>query len=391
MKKRILALLLSFVMLLSLASCGGGKGDDTTASDTSKDTTSPTTTEPADTSVPTVVRKYSYSDGIGDNGYFEGVKASDIAKLETVTGMKIPFSVHFVTEKELEAELETSVLAYFAEKKQITEGKVENGMTVNIDYVGSINGVEFEGGTTGGNGTDVTIGVTSYIDDFLEQLIGHSVGDTVNVYATFPEDYGKEELNGKEALFVTKINYIVESVYPELTDAFVVENLKEEYGWETAQQVKEELEEYISTSKIEAYIQEQLVAAFEGKTVPNEVMTSLKNGALAEMEIYAEYYSMDVSSLLKANGFSSEEDYLAEIAESLDMRARFLLGTQSVAEGLGIDVKTDALSTYFEQYFGTSDYTDYEEMYGLNYLKQTMLCQKVLEHIYNNAVFEESK
>ena len=87
---------------------------------------------------------------------------------------------------------------------------VEDGDTVNIDYVGSIDGVEFSGGNTQGQGADLTIGSGMYIDDFEEQLIGVHPGDTVNVYATFPDNYGKEDLNGKEALFVVKVNGIYE-------------------------------------------------------------------------------------------------------------------------------------------------------------------------------------
>lgn len=85
---------------------------------------------------------------------------------------------------------------------------VENGDTVNIDYVGSVDGVEFAGGSTQGYGTELVIGSHSYIDDFEEQLIGAHPGDTVNVVVTFPENYGVEELNGKEAVFVTTINGI---------------------------------------------------------------------------------------------------------------------------------------------------------------------------------------
>lgn len=87
---------------------------------------------------------------------------------------------------------------------------VADGDTVNIDYVGSIDGVEFSGGNTQGMGADLVIGSNSYIDDFEEQLIGHNVGETVDVVVTFPEDYGKEELNGKEALFEVVINGIYE-------------------------------------------------------------------------------------------------------------------------------------------------------------------------------------
>ena len=85
---------------------------------------------------------------------------------------------------------------------------VEDGDTVNIDYVGSIDGVEFDGGNTQGNGTDLTIGSGRYIDDFEEQLIGAHPGDEVEVTVTFPDDYGNDELNGKEAVFDVTVNGI---------------------------------------------------------------------------------------------------------------------------------------------------------------------------------------
>ncbi len=88
---------------------------------------------------------------------------------------------------------------------------IENGDTVNIDYVGTIDGVEFNGGNTQGNGTDLTIGSGYYIDDFEEQLIGAHPGDTVEVNVTFPEDYGNEDLNGKDAVFEVIINGIYTS------------------------------------------------------------------------------------------------------------------------------------------------------------------------------------
>ena len=54
----------------------------------------------------------------------------------------------------------------------------------------------------------MTIGVTQYIDDFLEQLIGHKPGETFDIEVTFPDDYMTEELAGKDAVFETTINYI---------------------------------------------------------------------------------------------------------------------------------------------------------------------------------------
>lgn len=87
---------------------------------------------------------------------------------------------------------------------------VEDGDTVNIDYVGTVDGVEFEGGSTDGNGTDLVIGSGDYIDDFEDQLIGSHPGDTVEVQVTFPDDYGNEKLNGKDAVFTVTVNGIYE-------------------------------------------------------------------------------------------------------------------------------------------------------------------------------------
>lgn len=88
---------------------------------------------------------------------------------------------------------------------------VEDGDTVNIDYVGSVDGVEFDGGSTNGQGTDLTIGSELYIDDFEEQLIGSHPGDTVEVNVTFPDDYSSEDLQGQDALFEVTINGIYQN------------------------------------------------------------------------------------------------------------------------------------------------------------------------------------
>lgn len=89
--------------------------------------------------------------------------------------------------------------------------EIKDGDTVNIDYVGSVDGVEFDGGNTQGMGTDLVIGSGSYIDDFEEQLIGAHPGDSVDVYVTFPDPYqNNTDLSGKEALFKVTINGIYE-------------------------------------------------------------------------------------------------------------------------------------------------------------------------------------
>lgn len=85
---------------------------------------------------------------------------------------------------------------------------VKDGDKVNIDYVGYIDGKAFDGGDTKGQGADLTIGSGTYIDDFEDQLVGAHPGDKVEVNVTFPEDYGNDELNGKDATFDVTVNGI---------------------------------------------------------------------------------------------------------------------------------------------------------------------------------------
>lgn len=82
----------------------------------------------------------------------------------------------------------------------------EEGDTVNIDYVGTIDGVEFDGGSTQGKGADLVLGSGTYIPGFEDQIVGHSAGETFDVTVTFPDDYGVADLAGKEAVFKTKLN-----------------------------------------------------------------------------------------------------------------------------------------------------------------------------------------
>ena len=114
--------------------------------------------------------------------------------------------------QEVSAEEETSQEASAedtsGELSTDTSLTVADGDTVNIDYVGTVDGVEFDGGSTNGTGTDLVIGSGSYIDDFEDQLIGAHPGDEVQVEVTFPDDYGSQDLAGKDAVFAVTINGI---------------------------------------------------------------------------------------------------------------------------------------------------------------------------------------
>lgn len=115
------------------------------------------------------------------------------------------FSKNNAEETTTAAETETTAAPSYQTETDLT---IADGDTVNIDYIGYVNGEEFAGGNTNGMGTDLVIGSNSYIDDFEEQLIGAHPGDQVEVRVTFPENYHEASLAGKEALFLTTVNGI---------------------------------------------------------------------------------------------------------------------------------------------------------------------------------------
>lgn len=131
-------------------------------------------------------------------------KHTDSADTEETVSSTEEASSDANTSSEEEAEVSTETEEYSTDTNLV----VEDGDTVNIDYTGYVGTEAFDGGSTDGAGTSLTIGSGSYIDDFEEQLIGHNVGETVEVYVTFPEDYGVDELNGQDATFEVTINGI---------------------------------------------------------------------------------------------------------------------------------------------------------------------------------------
>ena len=123
--------------------------------------------------------------------------------------------------------------------------EVKDGDTVNIDYVGKIDDVAFDGGSTDGNGTDLVIGSGSYIDNFEEQLIGKNAGEACEVNVTFPEEYHASELAGKPAQFKVTVKEVKEKQLPELNAEFAGEVSE----FETLAEYKEDIKKSLLAKK----------------------------------------------------------------------------------------------------------------------------------------------
>lgn len=135
-------------------------------------------------------------------------------------GLSIEKKTYEVTEEEVSKKLK-EMQEKNARIEAKTEGTVENGNIAVIDFKGYVDGEAFQGGE--GKDYSLEIGSKTFIDTFEEQLVGAKVNDTVEVNVTFPENYGKEELNGKPAKFEVTIKEIKVKELPELDDEFAKE------------------------------------------------------------------------------------------------------------------------------------------------------------------------
>lgn len=387
------------ITLLTITACSGDKEADTTGDatatdtdvttegDTTSDTTDPT--QATDTEEePFVPVEVDYSVGLDDNGHLAGIKALDYLELPVYKGIAIPADDHTVSDDVVQSEI-ASLLSQYSTTERIMDRAIVDGDTVNIDFVGSVDGVEFDGGNTGGAGADVTIGVTSYIDDFLAQLIGHTPGEAFDIEVTFPEDYGQEDLNGKDAVFAITINSISETKLPELNNQFVTENLAADYQWTSVDEMTEGIKTAIETSKANSFIQTYLLDNSTFTSVPEEAITYQENVMLNYYKSSANSYGMDVDSFLQISAQVESADALIEVAtEEIAQAANFGLIIQAIAEDATIEITEDDIAAYFLENAGTSDYTQFTDQYGMAYIKNSLLQDAVLEYVKDKAELE---
>ncbi|HIX06280.1 MAG TPA: FKBP-type peptidyl-prolyl cis-trans isomerase [Candidatus Fournierella pullicola] len=370
---RLGAAALALTMTAALAGCGSAASNSASGS-------SSTSGSGTSQDVPEMV-EIDYSKYIDENGFWKDIHALDYVTLPEYKGVEVPAEEIEPTEEEMDSNRQ-SLLSQWAYYDEVTDRAVEDGDTVNIDYVGSVDGVEFTGGNTNGAGTTVTIGVTSYIDDFLEQLIGHKPGETFDVNVTFPEDYNDSTdadgntvvLAGKDAVFTTTINYIQgdELLYPEMDDAFVAENLQSTYGWTTAAEAEEGIATAIRNTKKYNYMLDYLDQNSKITEVPAEISEYMREAQLAAINNQAASYGISVDTLMMLSGYGSEADYLTMLDEQLPEAAKFSLIRQAIAEQEGMTADEAELKELLGD-----NYDSYVEAYGLNYIKQDVLIGKV--------------
>lgn len=157
-------------------------------------------------------------------------------KISSYTGMKIKEYAYTVKDEELDAEI-NRLLDRNARKVNVEGRSAQNGDIANIDFVGTVDGVKFDGGEA--EGFDLTLGSGQFIPGFEDQVVGMNIGEKKDVHVTFPENYQAEALKGKAAVFAVTLNALQTKELPELTDEFI----KDATGSTTVEEYKAKTKE----------------------------------------------------------------------------------------------------------------------------------------------------
>lgn len=373
------ALMTAAALTLSLAACGEKETEASSTAETASPETAAATEESAADPY-AYLADFDYSSIFDENGYVAGVTASDYITLPEDLGLTLSDEANTVSDEDVADYINENIMVNYTETQEVTDRAAADGDTVNIDYVGTVDGVEFDGGSA--EGYDLTLGSGTFIDGFEEQIVGHTPGESFDVTVTFPEDYRATDLAGKEAVFATTLNYISESVTPELTDDFVKENLNESLGLDSV----ETLNTYISdmllfsqqTNELYSQLSEKLTV--EGE-VPAELTKYFEDYYLSSPYLYAQMYGVSLDEFMQANGYDSAAAYLESSRTYIDGAIQQTLILQTLAEKYGITCTTETLENQFQEYFGSSDTSSYVNYYGENYLKMSILNDLVMEKL----------
>lgn len=328
-------------------------------------------------------QNFAYSDGLDENGYWSGIRALDYVTLpEDYASIPLKKADIEPTEEDVQSQID-SLLSQNTTTQQITDRAAADGDTVNIDYVGTVDGVAFTGGTY--SGYSLTLGSGSFIDGFEDQIVGHKPGETFEVNVTFPDGYSDSTdaegnavvLSNKKAVFSVTLNYISEEILPELTDAWVEENFSSTDGVHTVEDLRAEYQKMLYQNNLNTAVMNYLLANSTFKDLPKEVTDYQVNQCLNYYYTMANYYGYDLDSFVQtAAGYENADDLLEGMSDSITTYSKEALLYQAVAETLDIVPTQEQIDTY-SSYTGT---------YGENYCTMVALMDAVTDALTESAV-----
>ncbi|MDE6056105.1 MAG: FKBP-type peptidyl-prolyl cis-trans isomerase [Lachnospiraceae bacterium] len=329
-----------------------------------------------------------FSAGLTADGKIEGVNVREVLTLVDYANIAVPADEVAATAEEVEADI-TSALESHREASTDETLEIKDGDEVNIDYVGTIDGVEFEGGNSNGAGYNLTIGSGSFIDDFEQQLIGHKPGESVTVEVTFPEDYRNDDtVAGKDASFAVTVNSI--TVTHELTDDFVTKNFSEE-GLSTVEEYRASVENRYYEQHLEEYLANYIIDNSTVKSYPSAYLKQLRAVTKYNDEYMMEYYNQMFSAYgmtayanvweMMGGEITDEMSYEKDLRERAKETAKTAMVYQAIYEDAGLTIDIDAAIAELTEENSEEYVANMRERYGEAYMAQSELQGAVMDYL----------
>lgn len=381
MKKRIVALLLCAAVIGSMAGCG--KESDTNGTEITSEAS-------------------HVKSGDIDIDY-----AKQVSKLAEYKGIEVTLPTSYEVTDEACNNFLTSLLtnmsldAYKEVKDKKTVGKND---IVKADYTGYVDDKKFDGGEATDQYIDVAgnsaaDGGTGFIEGFTDALKGAKVGETVKGNVKFPDNYGSEDLAGKDAVFEFKIHSVVEPVtFDDIDDAYVEKNFKEQLNITTVKDLKAAVQSQLESNAYSQTATQAKTYMLENSTVevPDDYLQARLDEYVESFEKEKTTDTQTVDEYYESIG-QTRDSAIASMKESLEsqIKLEFIFGY--IADKEKVEMDEDDYSQ-FEQYVlssNSSTFTDANAMYeyygngdakqGEDYLKSQYLCNKAIDYVVKNA------
>ncbi len=383
MKKKLALLMAAALAVSMLAGCGS-KAEEKADEGQAQEETAAQDTEAEE-------EKSAY-DAI-EKAYLKDYNAADYVTLGEYKGLEISASRQDVTDDYVDMYMEY-IRANSPVTAEVTDRGVQVGDTVNIDFVGKIDGVAFEGGTAAAQ--SLTIGSGRYIEGFEEGLVGANVGQKVELNLVFPEDYTNADVAGKDVVFYVTVNSITEQKTPELDDAYVqglaiegVTNVEEYTDYireELTADAQSTYEDDLSNAAVNAAME---VSEFE--EMPEALMNYYVEIFKLNITQQAQMYGMDVEQymqLMVSSGDFESEDSDGIIRELALKSAKQSMLFAAIADAEGLHVTDEEMAEKMEQDAADAGYESaeaYEAVIDTEAYREYLMSEKVVDFLVENA------
>ena len=336
-----------------------------------------------------------------DDAYVQNLNVDKYVKLSNYKDLEVSVQEVYVDEAEVESYIERKLTSN-PFKVEITDRAVEDGDTVNIDYIGLYQGgVEFEGGTA--QDQELVIGSNTFIDGFEDGVIGMEIGEVKHLELTFPEEYHAEELAGQDVVFVVTLNNITAEEPAELNDEWVATLAIE--GVNTVDAYREyvynlylESDQSRFTNEVQNTLLRQVVenSEFTGDYTP--VWQRYFDLTLLNVQYQTSYYGFDLETFAMLSGGMEMEAFMNEMLASAEAGAKEILTVTAIAKAEGLEVTDEDIQAEIEVLaaaYGFASADEYLAAAGdptgnIDFMEM-VLTSKVLKFLEENAVVTETE